>query len=374
MQRNTLFGLALMASLSATAGSAQVMSETLSTSAGAMQASAVVTGLDTPWAFGFLPDGKIVITEREGDVLLVTPGEGVITLRNPPDAYPDGQGGLLDVLVPRDFSQSRELFFTHAIRQSRGSGTAVSKAQLDADGTALVGTEVIFEIARGSNGGRHFGSRLAEAPDGTLFLTVGDRGDRTSAQDRSLHNGSVLRITRDGDVPADNPFVSTQGVQPEIWSYGHRNPQGAAFDDSGQLWVNEHGARGGDEVNRVEKGANFGWPVISYGRHYSGLSIGEGTEKPGMQQPVTYWDPSIAPSGMAFYNDGPVGSWDGDMFVGSLKFDYISRLEGSPLREVEQIQGDTTQRVRDLRQGPNGDLWFLSIGNGALYRMSVASS
>ena len=374
MIRSSLFGLSAGLAMLASVTSAQVMSETLSTSAGAMQASAVVTGLDTPWAFGFLPDGKIVITEREGAVLLITPGAGAITLDNPPDAYPDGQGGLLDVLVPRDFAQTREIFFTHAIRQGRGSGTAVTRAVLNAEATALTDKTVIFQIAPGSSGGRHFGSRIAEAPDGTLFLTVGDRGDRPSAQDRSLHNGSVLRITRNGSVPSDNPFVSTSGVQPEIWSYGHRNPQGAAFDATGQFWVNEHGARGGDEVNRVEKGANYGWPVIAYGRHYSGRSIGEGTAKPGMEQPVAYWDPSIAPSGMTFYEDGPVSAWNGDMFVGSLKFDYIARLEGTPLREVEQIRGDTTQRVRDVRQGPNGDLWFLSIGNGALYRMTAASS
>ena len=353
---------------------AQVSSETVQTDAGSIQVSAVVTGLDTPWAFGFLPDGKIVLTEREGAVLLVTPGEGVVTLGNPPEVFPDGQGGLLDVLVPRDFAQSRTLFFTHAKRQGRGSGTAVTKAVLSADGTTLTNHQTIFEIAPGSSGGRHFGSRLVEAPDGTLFVTVGDRGSDDTAQDRSLHNGSVLRITKTGDVPSDNPFVSTNGVQPEIWSYGHRNPQGAALDARGQLWINEHGARGGDEVNRVQKGANYGWPVISYGRHYSGRAIGEGTSKPGMEQPVTYWDPSIAPSGMAFYTGGPIGGWNGDMFVGSLKFDYIARLEGSPLREVEQIKGDSTQRVRDIRMGPDGNLWFLSVGNGALYRMSAVGS
>ncbi|OSQ48560.1 PQQ-dependent sugar dehydrogenase [Marivita geojedonensis] len=353
---------------------AQVASETLQTSAGPVQVSAVVTGLDTPWAFGFLPDGKIVLTERDGSVLLVTPGAAAVTLRNPPEVYLDGQGGLLDVLVPRDFAQSRTLFFTHAKQQGRGSGTAVTKAVLSEDGTALSRHETIFEIAPGSSGGRHFGSRLVEAPDGTLFLTVGDRGDRPSAQDRSLHNGSVLRITKDGEVPADNPFVNTAGVQSEIWSYGHRNPQGAAIDASGQLWVNEHGARGGDEVNRIRKGANYGWPVIAYGRHYSGMSIGEGTEKPGMEQPETYWDPSIAPSGMAFYDGSQMSDWAGDMFVGSLKFDYISRLEGSPLREVEQISGDSTLRVRDVRQGPDGALWFLSVGNGALYRLAGIGS
>lgn len=357
-----------------TTAMAQVTSETLRTDAGTMQVSAVVTGLDTPWAFGFLPDGKIVLTERDGAVLLITPGQEAITLDTPPEVFPDGQGGLLDVLVPRDFAQSRTLFFTHAKRQGRGSGTAVTKAVLNAEGTALTDHRTIFEIAPGSSGGRHFGSRLVEAPDGTLFVTVGDRGSDDTAQDRSLHNGSVLRITKDGAVPSDNPFVGTDGVQPEIWSYGHRNPQGAVLDASGQLWINEHGARGGDEVNRIVKGANYGWPVISYGRHYSGRSIGEGTTKPGMEQPVTYWDPSIAPSGMAVYAGGPIGDWSGDMFVGSLKFDYIARLDGSPLREVEQIKGDSTQRVRDIRMGPDGNLWFLSVGNGALYRMTAASS
>lgn len=374
LRRLTLSLSLLLSSAVLAPVAAQTMSETIQTSAGAMQVSAVVTGLDEPWAFGFLPDGKIVVTERDGRVLLVTPGGAAVALRTPPESHSDGQGGLLDVLVPRDFAQSRTLFFTHAKRQGRGSGTAVTKAVLNAEGTALTNHETIFEIAPGSSGGRHFGSRIVEARDGTLFVTVGDRGADDTAQDRSLHNGSVLRITKTGAVPSDNPFLNVSGVQPEIWSYGHRNPQGAALDASGQLWVNEHGARGGDEVNRIRKGANFGWPVISYGRHYSGRSIGEGTAMPGMEQPETYWDPSIAPSGMSFYNGGPVGGWNGDMFVGSLKFDYISRLNGAPLREVEQIKGDSTQRVRDLRQGPDGALWFLSVGNGALYRMAGVGS
>ncbi|GGB98220.1 glucose dehydrogenase [Marivita lacus] len=374
LRRLTLSLSLLLSSAVLAPVAAQTMSETIQTSAGAMQVSAVVTGLDEPWAFGFLPDGKIVVTERDGRVLLVTPGGAAVALRTPPESHSDGQGGLLDVLVPRDFAQSRTLFFTHAKRQGRGSGTAVTKAVLNAEGTALTNHETIFEIAPGSSGGRHFGSRIVEARDGTLFVTVGDRGSDDTAQDRSLHNGSVLRITKTGAVPSDNPFLNVSGVQPEIWSYGHRNPQGAALDASGQLWVNEHGARGGDEVNRIRKGANFGWPVISYGRHYSGRSIGEGTAKAGMEQPETYWDPSIAPSGMSFYKGGPVGGWNGDMFVGSLKFDYISRLNGAPLREVEQIKGDSTQRVRDLRQGPDGALWFLSVGNGALYRMAGVGS
>ncbi|MDJ0823716.1 MAG: PQQ-dependent sugar dehydrogenase [Paracoccaceae bacterium] len=342
--------------------------ELLDTYAGPMRAEVVTAGLDVPWAFGFLPDGAVLITEREGRLWLLRDGvkQEVAGL---PKIHVDGQGGLLDLLVPRDFAQSRELFLTYAKKQFlRGSGTAVYRARLSEDGTSLEDGDTIFEIARGTGGGFHFGSRLTEAPDGTLFVTIGDRGNKDLSQDLGMHNGSVLRITSDGDAPADNPFVNTDGALPEIWSYGHRNPQGAAVDAQGQLWVNEHGARGGDEVNRIVKGANYGWPLIAYGVNYDGSKIGEGQAREGMEQPVHFWDPSIAPSGMTFY-DGAVADWQGNAFVGSLKFDYIARLSGDPLAEVEQIAGDVTHRVRDVRQGPDGHLWFLSIGNGALYRL-----
>jgi len=229
---------------------------------------------------------------------------------------------------------------------------------------------MIWEMQPGTTGGRHFGSRLIEAPDGALFVTVGERGDRPSAQDLGRANGSVLRIAKDGAIPPGNPFVDREGAQPEIWSYGHRNPQGAALDRKGDLWIVEHGARGGDEVNRVRKGANYGWPVISYGTHYSGAKIGVGTHKEGMEQPEFYWDPSIAPSGMAIYSGALWPEWRGDFFVGSLKFDMISRLSGDPLEEVERISGPQTQRVRDIAEGPDGALWFLSVGQGALYRVT----
>ena len=225
----------------------------------------------------------------------------------------------------------------------------------------------------GGSGGRHFGSRVVEAPDGTLFLTIGDRGDADQAQNLATHNGTVLRLNRDGSVPADNPFLGLDGAQPEIWSYGHRNAQGAALDGQGRLWVVEHGARGGDEVNRVERGANYGWPVIAYGRHYSGAKIGEGTAKPGMEQPAHYWDPSIAPSGMVVYSGRLWPQWRGDIFVGSLKFDYISRLDGARVTEVEQIEAPQTGRVRDIREAPDGSLWFISVGDGAVYRLSPAT-
>ncbi len=340
----------------------------IETNAGTLQAVSVVDGLETPWAFDFLPDGTILITERDGALIAVRDGQRW-QVNGLPRVYSDGQGGLLDILVPDDFATNREIFLTYARKQGLfGAGTAVFRARLSDDGRSLKDGKTIFEMTRGSGGGVHFGSRLVEAPDGTLYVTVGDRGDGEKAQNLALHNGSVLRITRDGAAPANNPFVGTGGAQPQIWSYGHRNPQGAALDGSGQLWTVEHGARGGDEVNKITPGMNYGWPVISYGVNYNGSKIGEGTRKDGMTQPEHYWDPSIAPSGMTFY-DGKVADWRGDAFVGSLKFNMISRLSGDPLREVERIEGPETQRVRDVAQGPDGALWFLSVYNGALYRL-----
>lgn len=343
------------------------------TSAGEMSLTPVVQGLDMPWGFDFLPGGGVLITEKEGRLLLMHDGE-VTELSGLPEVEVTGQGGLLDVLVPEDFAQSREVFLTYAKAQpDGGAGTAVLRAMLPEGWGALQEVRTIFEMTPGSSGGRHFGSRLVEGPDDTLFVTIGERGVAEAAQDLSRHNGSVLRLHRDGTFPQDNPFVETEGAQPEIWSYGHRNPQGAAMDAAGRLWVAEHGARGGDEVNLIEKGGNYGWPVISYGTHYSGATIGEGTEKPGMAQPVSYWDPSIAPSGMVFLQGSAFPEWEGDALVGSLKFDFISRLSGDPLTEVERIEAPETGRVRDVDQGPDGAIWFLSESEGTLYRMLPAS-
>ncbi|MFW2587113.1 PQQ-dependent sugar dehydrogenase [Sagittula sp. SSi028] len=359
------------AALALMAQTVSLGAQTVQTEAGTMQITAMVEGLDTPWAFAHLPDGGLLITEREGGLLSVRDGAVTRVAGLPDDIVAEGQGGLLDILIPEDFARTRKVYLTYAKRQGRGAGTAVFRATLSQDGTGLTNGQTIFKMAPGDRSARHFGSRIVEGADGYLYITIGERGDRPAAQDLARHNGSIIRIARDGSVPPDNPFVGQSGAQPEIWSYGHRNPQGAAVDADGQLWINEHGAQGGDEVNRIVKGANYGWPVISYGRHYSGAKIGEGTAKDGMQQPEFYWDPSIAPSGMVFY-DGPVSQWRGDAFVGSLKFDYIARLSGDPLREVEQIRADQTGRVRDLAVGPDGGLWFLSITNGTLYRMSPA--
>ena len=342
----------------------------IESSEGTLIVTKVEDGFDEPWALGFLPDGGFLVTERAGDLWLVNGGHRS-RVRGVPDVVAKGQGGLLDILVPRDFATSREIYLTYSKRQPNGIGTALGRGTLTRDGRRLTGFETIFEMTPSSGGGRHFGSRLVEAPDGLIFMTIGERGDRPAAQDTMRHNGSILRVTRDGLWAPGNPFAGPQDGLPEIWSFGHRNPQGMALDLQGNLLAVEHGARGGDEVNRIRKGANYGWPVIAYGRHYSGGSIGEGTHKEGMEQPDYYWDPSIAPSGMMVYSGKLWPKWRGDIFVGSLKFDYISRLTNTAqIREVERLSGDQTGRVRDVREAPDGTIWFLSVIDGAVYRIS----
>ena len=338
---------------------------------GPLTVTPVATNLDAPWAVAALPDGTFLVTEREGALQRIVNGTAS-AVRGVPRVAAVGQGGLLDITLARDFATTRTLFLTYSKPQGRGAGTALAAAELSVDGTRLVNLRDLFVSAPGSSGGRHFGSRVVEARDGTLFVTIGDRGDRPSAQDRSLHNGSIVRVNRDGTVPADNPFVGQAGIQPEIWSFGHRNPQGAGLDSRGTLWTAEHGARGGDEVNQIKKGANFGWPVISYGVHYSGRAIGKGNAQAGMEQPAHYWDPSIAPSGLIVYQGDMFPEWKGDMFVGSLKFNYISRLDasGNTAREVEQLESDETLRVRDIVEDTDGSILFVSVGNGTVYRMT----
>lgn len=343
-------------------------SQSLPSSAGPLVVQPMVTNLERPWAIGFLPGGKVLITEREGELLLFD-GTSAKRVKGVPRVADKGQGGLLDILVPRDFAQSKEIIFTFAKRQGRGAGTALAVGRLDTDRRLLSDVKVLFEAAPSSDDGRHFGSRVREARDGTLYVTIGDRGQRETAQDLKLQQGSVIRVNRDGTIPSDNPFVNEIGARPEIWSYGHRNPQGLAMDLKGNVWAVEHGAKGGDEINAIRKGANYGWPIIAYGTHYSGAKIGEGTQKTGMEQPEFFWDPSIAPSGMMIYSGKLWPQWRGNVFVGSLKFDYIARLDGAPLKEREQIKGPETERVRDIREAPDGSIWFISIGTGTIYRL-----
>ena len=344
--------------------------ETLPVRGGTVMVQRMLSNLYEPWAVAFLPDGGYLVTERDGVLIHVAGGKRT-EVRGVPEVFAKGQGGLLDVVVARDFARSREIFLSYAEPEGRVAGTALALAKLSPDNTRLTGLRVLFRQENKTKAGQHFGSRIVEARDGTLFLTIGERGEADLAQDTFKANGKVIRINRDGSVPSDNPFVAGGGL-PQVYSYGHRNPQGATLDEDGNLWTVEHGARGGDEINRPEAGENYGWPVISYGRHYTGFKIGEGTSKPGMEQPVFYWDPSIAPSGMMIYTGDMFPDWRGDIFVGSLKFDFIARLEraGGGVKQAEELFRDRFDRIRDVRQAPDGAIWFLSVGAGALFRIS----
>lgn len=340
------------------------------TSAGPVNVDTIATGLDEPWAVGFLPSGGVLITERSGRLLYGHNGE-LQNVSGVPAVRARGQGGLLDVVVARDFATSNEIFLSFSEPRNGGAGTALAIARFDSETAALENVRVIFRQKLATSAGRHFGSRIVEAEDGTLFLTVGDRGERELAQDLERHNGKVIRVARDGSIPLDNPFTQGGGL-PEIWSYGHRNPQGAALDLRGRIWTSAHGAQGGDEVNRPEAGKNYGWPVVSYGRHYSGAKIGIGTTSDGTEQPLFYWDPSIAPSGMMIYSGKLFPEWKGNIFVGSLKFSYISRLNAAGTDEQERLFLEEFTRIRDVRESPSGAIWFLSVVDGALYRVTPA--
>lgn len=340
------------------------------TDLGGVDVQKVVSGLDEPWSIAFLTDSDVLITERAGRLLRVV-GPEVSEIAGVPSVFVQGQGGLFDVVLARDYAQSHELFLTYAEPREGGAGTALAIAKLDLAAKRLTDFKVIFWMNTTSPRDIHFGGRLVEALDGTLFLTNGERGDGDLAQDLHADNGKVIRVSRDGSIPADNPFANGGGL-PEIWSFGHRNPQGAALDADGRFWTVEHGAKGGDEINHPEAGKNYGWPIITYGLNYDGNKIGIGTEAPGMQQPAFYWDPSIAPSGMMIYSGKLFPQWEGNIFVGSLKFDMISRLEiiGDQASEVERLFQDQYIRIRDIREAPDGSIWFLAVGDGAAFRIS----
>lgn len=341
--------------------------------------TAVATDLAYPWGFAVLDDGALLVNEIEGRMLLISAdGETRTEVTGVPEVAASGQGGLLDLALAPDFGDSGIVYFTFSEPGEGGASTAAARARLvREDGDArLEDVSVIARMARKTGGGRHFGSRVVPAPDGTLFVTLGDRGEADRAQDPRDHAGSILRVAPDGSIPSDNPFAEGAGALPEIWSIGHRNVQGAAIEpETGALWTVEHGARGGDEINRPQAGLNYGWPVISYGRHYSGARIGRGTEAEGYEQPIHYWDPSIAPSGMAFYTGTAVPGWTGDLFVGALKDQLISRLQvrdGEIVGEEQFLVGEYG-RVRTLRDGPDGALWFSTDeAEGGIYRITAA--
>lgn len=344
------------------------------TSAGKVSVEKVVSKLNRPWAVAFLPDGGLLITERDTrKIQHVDSGGKKAEVSGLPEISRSGQGGLLDLVLARDFASTRELFVSYAEPDGFAQRTALAVARLSEDASRLENFRVIFHLNNATDSGSHFGGRIVEDQSGALFLTIGDRARSSLSQDPKEHNGKVVRVNRDGSIPADNPFAKGP-LLPEIWSMGHRNPQGAALDEKGRLWTVSHGAAGGDEINQPRPGRNYGWPVISYGTHYSGASIGIGTSAPGMEQPKHYWDPSIAPSGMMIYSGKLFPEWKGDIFVGSLKFDYLSRLDrdDDTISGEERLFRDEYVRIRDVREGPDGAIWFLSVGDQALYRVSPA--
>ncbi|MDP3196519.1 MAG: PQQ-dependent sugar dehydrogenase [Tabrizicola sp.] len=351
-----------------------VAADEIQTSAGVMAITPMVQGLEEPWGVDFLPDGAFVVTERGGRVLLVRDGQAQ-PVGGVPEVLAEGQGGLLDVMVPRDFATSREVWISFAAAVEGGGTTAAGVGRLSDDGTRLEGFRIVFQ-GEGYPGGRHFGARLVEMPDGSVALTTGDRGTGPGgmqAQDPMLVAGKVILLKRDG-----TPAVTQEGWLPGAFSLGHRNIQGAALDLTGRLLTVEHGAQGGDELNAPDLGRNYGWPVISYGRNYNGDPVGRGTEVQGMEQPLHYWDPSIAPSGLMVYSGALVPEWKGDIFFGSLNSDFIGRLDpDTPTRTgfaEERLAAPETERVRDIVEAPDGSIWFLSVFDGAVYRLAPGSA
>ena len=340
-------------------------------------------GLENPWSLAFLPDGRLLLTERPGRMRIAT-AQGRIgaPLGGLPAVDAQGQGGLLDVVLAPDFAQSSAIFFSYSEPRGGGNGTAVAKARLvlKGDSGTLQNVQVIFRQEPTIESSAHFGSRLVFARDGTLFVTLGDRySEKEQAPRTDNHLGKVVRITTDGKAPPDNPFVSTPGAKAELWSVGHRNPQGAALHPvTGQLWTTEHGPKGGDEVNTPKPGLDYGWPQICYCVNYDGKLIGTGkSEQAGLEQPRWHWTPSIAPSGLTFYTADRFPAWRGNLFAGSLKFGLLVRLtlDGEKVVREERLLEGLNRRIRDVRQGPDGALYLLTDeADGSILRVTLAAS
>lgn len=362
----------------------------------AFEVTVIAKGLKNPWAVEQFPNGDFLITEKSGQMRIVSakgeigqPIGGLLPVNQggvsessgqgglPPIAA-RGQGGLLDVALSPNFEKDRTIFWSFSEQRTGGSGTSVARGVLSEDRKTLSEVRVIFRAMPTYDNGLHFGSRLAFGQDGKLYATFGDRFDKETmrplAQSLGSHNGKTIRINADGTVPEDNPFAKQQGALPEIWSVGHRNIQSSTFDDKGRLWTIEHGPRGGDELNLVEKGKNYGWAIISYGEEYSGEPIGAGlTQKEGLEQPVYYWDPVIAPSGMQFYTGKAFPEWRGNIFVGGLATQKLVRLviKDNRVTGEENLLTDRDARIRDVRQGFDGNLYVVTDeSNGELLKIA----
>jgi glucose/arabinose dehydrogenase len=344
----------------------------------AMSHSVIASGLDHPWGLALLPDGRWLVTERPGRLRIITAqgavGEPVAGL---PAVDARGQGGLLDVAVGPTFGADRLIYWSYAEPREGGNATTVARGRLSDDGARVENVQVLFRALPTYDGDKHFGSSLAFDGAGHLFITLGERSDRPmrpQAQDLGSHMGKLIRINADGSVPRDNPFVGRDGARPEIWSLGHRNVQGVAIAADGSAWTMEHGTRGGDELNHPEAGKNYGWPVTAYGIEYAGGPINEGiTAREGMEQPVYYWDPVIAPGGMTFYDGAMFPGWRGNLLIAGLKEKHIARLvlEGGRVVGEERLMTGLGERVRDVAVGPDGAVWAITDEqNGKLVRLA----
>jgi glucose/arabinose dehydrogenase len=352
-----------------------VAAQPFSTQTMQLKLETVAKGLEHPWSVAFLPDGRMLVTERPGRLNLVDARGKLVRISGLPAIAAGGQGGLLDVALAPDFSTSRRIVFSFTEPRGQANGTSVAVARLSANAERIDDVKIIFRQEPSYANAMHFGGRLVFARDGTLFITLGERfALMDQAQNLSNHLGKIVRINLDGSVPRDNPFVGQSDKKPEIWSYGHRNVQAAAIHpQTGALWTVEHGAKGGDEINIPEAGKNYGWPVIAYGKHYSGAKIGFGTSAQGMEQPIYVWDPSIAPSGMAFVTSDRYPQWKGQLLVGALAGESVSRLtlDGARIATEERMLSSLKERIRDVRQAPDGFIYLLTDNpEGRLLRLN----
>ena len=371
--------LALTAVLTFT-GAAQAADPAFPSSAGNLTVETVAGGLVHPWSLAFLPDGRMLVTERPGRIRIVTrDGKLSPPLANVPPVFAVGQGGLLDVVLDRNFAQNSTIYFSYAEPFDGGGRTALARAKLEASATPrLTDLTVIYRQHGPASRGNHFGGRIVQGADGNLFLTNGEHfTDRDMAQTLDNDLGKIVRVTPDGAAPKDNPFAGRAGARPEIWSIGHRNPQGLAINPAdGKLWEQEHGPMGGDEINIIAPGLNYGWPRVSHGLNYDGTPVGTGkAQMAGMEDPLWHWTPSIAPSGMAFYTGDLFKGWKGSLINGALKFQMIVRLElqGDKVVKEERLLQGLHERIRDVRQGPDGALYLLTDNNaGRILRLAPA--
>lgn len=371
MPKLSRVAVATFACAAAACAQAETGGKTVDTSAGKLVVEEVATGLDHPWGMAFLPDGRMLLTEREGRLRILTVADGKLSgpIAGVPDVYASGQGGLLDVALDPDFRTNRTIYLSYAEPGDEGASTALARATLS--DARLDGVRVIFRQEPKVSGSGHFGGRIVFSRQGHLFLTTGDRQKFEPAQDLMSHIGKVIRLNRDGTVPADNPFVGRADAKAEIWSYGHRNIQGAAIEPAtGALWTLEFGPAGGDELNRPEPGKNYGWPLVSWGNHYSGKDIPDPPTRPDLADAVKYWNPAISPSGMIFYTGAKLPAWKNNLLIAGLGSKSLVRLKVENGKVVDEERIELGERIRDVEQGPDGALYLATdASDGSIWRL-----